>query len=198
MQEILTKEQKRKNKLDVILRNAAKAFMEKGYYKTSLDDIASMQNVTKPTLYYYIKNKEDILVKCENEACGRINHLLDQVIDGSGNGFQKLYKFIHGYIRIINDDIVRCHVRHRGQMEDDHLREQSIQNHKDIEHRVREIIRIGIDDGSVRDCNSTILAILLFDSLNGITAWYQSDGAVKEDELIEEVLALVTHGMIGD
>ena len=51
MQEILTKEQKRKNKLDVILRNAAKAFMERGYYKTSLDDIASMQNVTKPTLY---------------------------------------------------------------------------------------------------------------------------------------------------
>lgn len=198
MQDILTKEQKRKNKLNVILRNAAKAFMERGYYKTSLDDIASMQNVTKPTLYYYIKNKEDILVKCEEEACGRINYLLDQVIDGSGNGFQKLYKFIFGYIGIIMDDIVRCHVRHRGQMEDDQLRAQSIQNHKDIENRVREIISIGIEDGSVRDCNSTILAILLFDSLNGITAWYKPDGAVKEDELIEEVLALITHGMIVD
>jgi len=198
MQEILTKEQKRKNKLDVILRNAAKAFMERGYYKTSLDDIASMQNVTKPTLYYYIKNKEDILVKCEEEACGQINLLLDQVIEGSGNGFQKLYKFIYGYIEIITDDVVGCHVRHRGQMEDAELRAQSIQNHKDIENRVREIIRIGIEDGSVRDCNSTILAILLFDSLNGITAWYKSDGLVKEDELIEEVLALVTHGVIGD
>lgn len=198
MQDILTKEQKRKNKLNVILRNAAKAFMERGYYKTSLDDIASMQNVTKPTLYYYIKNKEDILVKCEEEACGRINYLLDQVIDGSGNGFQKLYKFIFGYIGIIMDDIVRCHVRHRGQMEDGQLRAQSIQNHKDIENRVREIISIGIEDGSVRDCNSTILAILLFDSLNGITAWYKPDGAVKEDELIEEVLALITHGMIVD
>ena len=43
--------------------------MERGYYKTSLDDIARMQNVTKPTLYYYIKNKEDILVKCEELTC---------------------------------------------------------------------------------------------------------------------------------
>ena len=120
------------------------------------------------------------------------------MIEGSGNGFQKLYKFIYGYIEIITDDVVRCHVRHRGQMEDAELRAQSIQNHKDIENRVREIIRIGIEDGSVRDCNSTILAILLFDSLNGITAWYKSDGLVKEDELIEEVLALVTHGVIGD
>ncbi|MDG1997015.1 MAG: TetR/AcrR family transcriptional regulator [Emcibacteraceae bacterium] len=193
-----TREEKRKQKLDVILRNASKAFMEKGYYKTSLDDIAKMQNVTKPTLYYYIKNKEDILVKCEEVACGQINQLLDDVSCGDGNGFQKLYRFIQGYISIITDDISRCHVRHRGQMEDEKLRAQSIQNHKDIERKVRDIIGGGISDGSIRDCNSTILAILLFDSLNGITAWYKSDGTVNEDELIEEVLALVTHGVIGD
>lgn len=195
---INTREEKRKQKLDVILRNASKAFMEKGYYKTSLDDIAKMQNVTKPTLYYYIKNKEDILVKCEEEACRRINGLLDAVIAGNGNGFQKLYSFIQGYIAIITDDIIRCHVRHRGQMEDEKLKAQSIQNHKDIEQKVRGIISAGISDASIRDCNSTILAILLFDSLNGITAWYKTDGAVNEDELIEEVLALVTHGVIGD
>lgn len=194
----ITREEKRKQKLDVILRNASKAFMEKGYYKTSLDDIAKMQNVTKPTLYYYIKNKEDILVKCEEEACRRINGLLDAILAGGGNGFQMLYRFVQGYIGIITDDIIRCHVRHRGQMEDEQLRVSSIQNHKDIELRVREIIRAGISDGSIRDCNSTILAILLFDSLNGITAWYKSDGPVKEDELTEEVLALVTHGVIGD
>ncbi|MBT5185646.1 MAG: hypothetical protein HOM01_02485, partial [Kordiimonadaceae bacterium] len=45
------------------------------------------------------------------------------------------------------------------------------------------------------NCNSTILAILLFDSLNGITGWYKSDGQVKEDELTEEVLALVSGGV---
>jgi AcrR family transcriptional regulator len=185
-----TREEKRKQKLDVILRNASKAFMEKGYYKTSLDDIAKMQNVTKPTLYYYIKNKEDILVKCEEVACGQINQLLDDVSFGDGNGFQKLYRFIQGYISIITDDISRCHVRHRGQMENETLRAQSIQNHKDIERKVRDIISAGISDGSIRDCNSTVLAILLFDSLNGITAWYKSDGTVNEDELIEEVLAL--------
>ena len=193
-----TREEKRKEKLDIILRNAAKAFMENGYYKTSLDDIARMLNVTKPTLYYYIKNKEDILVKCEEIACFRINELLDQIIEQSGNGFQKLYQFVQGYINIVTDDIIRCHVRHRGQMEEESLKLKSIQNHKDIEAIVREIIRIGISDGSIRDCNSTILAILLFDSLNGISSWYKSDGHVKADELIEEVLALFTHGVIGD
>lgn len=195
MQVNLTKEEKRKQKLDVILRNAAKAFMERGYYKTSLDDIAKMQNVTKPTLYYYIKNKEDILVKCEEVTCGRINRMLDEVMDSGSGGYEMLYQFIRKYIQIITDDVARCHVRHRGQMEDQSLAEQSIQNHKDIENRVREIIRRGLDDGSIRGCNSTILAILLFDSLNGLTSWYKSDGPVKQDELTEEVLNLVMQGI---
>lgn len=197
MQKSLSREEKRQHKLDVILRNASKAFTERGYYKTSLDDIARMQNVTKPTLYYYIKNKEDILVKCEEVTCGRINAMLDEVMEKKVNGYAMLQSFIMEYIPIITDDVARCHVRHRGQMEDSQLASKSVQNHKDIENRVREIIQIGIEDGSIRDCNSTILAILLFDSLNGLTSWYKSAGPVKENELIGEVLKLVTIGVSG-
>ena len=175
MQRNLTKDEKREQKLHVILSNAAKEFIERGYYKTSLDDIARMQNVTKPTLYYYIKNKEDILVKCEQITCGKINSLLDIVMARDISSLDMIQEFINEYIKIITDDVARCHVRHRGQMENKELAAKSIKNHKDIEFRVREIIRRGINDGSIRDCNSTILAILLFDSLNGLTSWYHSD-----------------------
>ena len=197
MQRNLTKDEKREQKLHVILSNAAKEFIERGYYKTSLDDIARMQNVTKPTLYYYIKNKEDILVKCEQITCGKINSLLDIVMARDISSLDMIQEFINEYIKIITDDVARCHVRHRGQMENKELAAKSIKNHKDIEFRVREIIRRGINDGSIRDCNSTILAILLFDSLNGLTSWYHSDGQVTIDELAEEIIALVTKGVSG-
>lgn len=198
MNKTVTRAQKRQQKLDVILRNAAKAFMERGYYKTSLDDIAKMQNVTKPTLYYYIKNKEDILIKCEEVALARLNKMIDDIDVENRTGYEMLYDFIIGYINIITDDISRCHVRHRGQMEDKAAAENSIKNHKELEYRVREIIRTGIKDRSIRNCNSTILAILLFDSLNGITSWYHLEGEVKQDELTNEVLALVMHGIAGE
>ncbi|MBT7544260.1 MAG: TetR/AcrR family transcriptional regulator [Kordiimonadaceae bacterium] len=197
MQRNLTKDEKREQKLHVILSNAAKEFIERGYYKTSLDDIARMQNVTKPTLYYYIKNKEDILVKCEQITCGKINSLLDIVMARDISSLDMIQEFINEYIKIITDDVARCHVRHRGQMENKELAAKSIKNHKNIEFRVREIIRRGINDGSIRDCNSTILAILLFDSLNGLTSWYHSDGQVTLDELAEEIIALVTKGVSG-
>jgi AcrR family transcriptional regulator len=198
MNKNILRAEKRQQKLDVILRNASKAFMERGYYKTSLDDIAQMQNVTKPTLYYYIKNKEDILIKCEEVACGKISNFIDDIRAQDISGFAMLEKFIKGYIIIITDDIARCHVRHRGQMEDEDARKASIKNHKDIENKVRKVIQKGIEDKSIRNCNSKILAILLFDSLNGISSWFKSDGEVKLDELVEEVLALVQKGVKGN
>ncbi len=192
---VLNREEKRQVKLDAILRHAAAAFMEKGYYKTSLDDIAKRHKVTKPTLYYYIKNKEDILIKCEDVASLRINGLLDAVTAIDVTGFCQLQKFIEGYVKIVTDDIIRCHIRHRGQREDPAAREASLEMHRSIEHRVRGIIGRGVDDGSIRECNTTIIAILLFDALNGISAWYRNEGELNHQELVEQVLLIVTEGM---
>lgn len=192
---MLNRDEKRQIKLDAILRHAAAAFMEKGYYKTSLDDIARLHQVTKPTLYYYIKNKEDILIKCEEVAGMRINGLLDEVTATDHCGYDQLEGFIRGYIDIVTDDIIRCHIRHRGQREDPVARDASLRMHRGIEHRVREIIGKGIDDGSIHPCNSTIIAILLFDALNGISAWYREEGDVNQDELVEQVLLIVTKGL---
>ncbi len=192
---VLNREEKRQLKLDAILRHAAAAFMDKGYYKTSLDDIARLHKVTKPTLYYYIKNKEDILIKCEEVASIRINGLLDVVTATDETGFVQLQKFIEGYVEIVTDDIIRCHIRHRGQREDPQARADSLEMHRSIEHRVREILGRGMTDGSIRDCNSTIIAILLFDALNGISAWYRDEGKVNHEDLIAQVLLIVTQGV---
>lgn len=192
---VQSRAQKRQKKLDAILRHGAAAFMEKGYYKTSLDDIARLHRVTKPTLYYYIRNKEDILIKCEQVASERINGLLDEVGASDENGFCRLRKFIEGYVEIVTDDIVRCHIRHRGQREDPAAKEDSLKMHRGIEHRVREIITGGIVDGSIRPCNSTIIAILLFDALNGISAWYREEGEVSHGELVEQVMLIVGNGL---
>ena len=39
-------------------------FMEKSYSRTSLNDVAKRLNITKPALYHYFHNKEEILLGC--------------------------------------------------------------------------------------------------------------------------------------
>ena len=54
----------RERKRDAVIMTAARAFRERGYHNTSLDDIASELNVTKPTVYHYVENKEQLLFEC--------------------------------------------------------------------------------------------------------------------------------------
>lgn len=43
-----------------IFYEAARLFSEKGYYAVSMRELAEKANVTKPTIYYYFKSKEDL------------------------------------------------------------------------------------------------------------------------------------------
>src|SRR5271168_1406261 len=51
-------------KREAVIRAAARAFSERGYHNTSIDEIAAALNVTKPTIYYYVANKEQLLLEC--------------------------------------------------------------------------------------------------------------------------------------
>src|ERR1700742_4541028 len=54
----------REVKREAVIRAAAHAFNHKGYHNTSLDDIAAALDVTKPTVYYYVTSKEQLLFEC--------------------------------------------------------------------------------------------------------------------------------------
>src|ERR1043166_735043 len=54
----------REVKREAVIYAAARAFNRKGYHNTSLDDIAAALEVTKPTVYYYVTNKEQLLFEC--------------------------------------------------------------------------------------------------------------------------------------
>src|SRR5437764_15104202 len=54
----------RELKREAVIRAAAREFNRKGYHNTSLDDIAARLEVTKPTVYYYVTSKEQLLLQC--------------------------------------------------------------------------------------------------------------------------------------
>ena len=78
---VQTRDQQFTLKRTALLKEAARAFSSQGYHATSLDDVAKTLGVTKPALYYYIKNKQEILFEC---------HMLSQ--DLGERAFEYAYK----------------------------------------------------------------------------------------------------------
>src|SRR5512140_3547260 len=66
-------------KREAVLQTAAQLFLEKSYGRTSLNDVANRLNITKPALYHYFRNKEQILLECYRLGCGLIEEILNDI-----------------------------------------------------------------------------------------------------------------------
>src|SRR5216117_1057002 len=63
-----------------ILKSAAKAFRRLGYHGATVENIAAALRMKKGNLYYYFKNKEEILFACHQYSHDRLRELLDDAV----------------------------------------------------------------------------------------------------------------------
>ena len=72
----------KENRCNTILKAAETLFARKGYHQTSIEEIADLAEVSTGSVYFYFKNKEELLIKLMQE----IGHDLRKSM---GEEFQK-------------------------------------------------------------------------------------------------------------
>ena len=85
-------------KRQVVLRTAARAYSRNGFHQSTLADIAEALNVSKPTLYYYFRSKDEILFECHQlaiEAITDADHPMPSAAEA--NGHERLQEFLGRY-----------------------------------------------------------------------------------------------------
>src|SRR6185369_4594824 len=166
-------------KRDAVILAAARAFRERGYHNTSLDDLAASLKVTKPTLYLYVPSKEAILFECFKAGLAQIQGSLDECERAGGPARERLFGFIRGYASAIVGDFGWCMLR----AEDQHLGAALSRRIKllkvGIDRRMRTLIDAGVADGSIRACDTRMTAFALAGALNWMGHWYRDDATLK-------------------
>ena len=76
-------------KREAVLQTAAQLFLEKSYGRTSMNDVAERLNITKPALYHYFHNKEEILLECYRLGTGMIEEILNEIAAHCGTGSRR-------------------------------------------------------------------------------------------------------------
>src|SRR3954468_16293448 len=85
-------------KLEFILRNAARIFAEKGYHSTSMRDISRATQVSLAGLYYYCKSKEELLFLIQDNCFGRVHERLGERLTEAGGAVEKLRLVIENHL----------------------------------------------------------------------------------------------------
>jgi len=85
------RERERQHRRGSILSAAEKLFAEKGYRSTSVEEVADLAEVSVGTVYFYFKNKGDILAELLKQISWEVRNLLgeefrkaDASLDGIG------------------------------------------------------------------------------------------------------------------
>src|SRR5256885_16816302 len=88
-----------------ILKSAAAAFRRVGYHGATVEQIAAALHMKKGNLYYYFKNKEEILFACHQYSLDRLTQLLDEIQQSDRPADDKLRELIVAFVHTILDEM---------------------------------------------------------------------------------------------
>src|ERR1700758_807179 len=91
----------RDEKREAVLRTAVQLFLEQGYHRATLNDVAERLNITKPALYNYFRSKDDILFECWSMGAELVDSVITEIDAGGGSGLIRLRKLVHAYAELM-------------------------------------------------------------------------------------------------
>ncbi|MFZ5512537.1 MAG: TetR/AcrR family transcriptional regulator [Pseudomonadota bacterium] len=189
------RDKEREIKREAVLRVAAQLFNEKGFHATSLDEVAERLHVTKPTLYYYVKNKDEILFECVRIGLEMMQAAIAEAGKSGGTAMDKLIAAMRQYALIVTMDFGMCLIR----VGEDPLPPESRRRLRGLKAKIdrefRALIEQGIAEGSLQPYDPKIAAFTLAGALSWIGRWYRPDGPLRPEDIADQSIAVLMNGL---
>jgi TetR/AcrR family transcriptional regulator len=168
-----------------ILKAAAKSFRRLGYHGATVEQIAAALPMKKGNLYYYFRNKEEILFACHQYSLDRLTQLLEDVSHSDVEPDEKLRRLIVAFVHTILDELhgtaLFLDLEALGPA---HLK-TVIARRDRFERGVRSILEDGIKGGRFAPGNPKLLAFAVFGAVNWIPRWFNPEGAASSQQIAD-------------
>ena len=183
-------------KRDAVIKTAAHLFLENGYQKTSMSLLAARLKVTKPALYYYFRNKEELLVECYRTGIAEIEDDLGRLSPDVGTGLARLRLYVHGYASVVlTNDFGRC----VAMIDDSELSSITRRGVRDLKRKIdgsfRKLVLAGIEDGSISDCDPKLVSFAIAGAINWAGTWYKPSGDLSPQQIASAFTEILTGGL---
>jgi AcrR family transcriptional regulator len=185
MQASERRQKKTELKREAILRSAAAAFRSKGYHGTSMEDISEQLLMTKGSLYYYFKDKEEILFACHDFSLDRVLERTREVLEEQKGApaADRLSALIDALVHVMIDDLQGSALA----LDFEALRDEPLAwivgKRDQFERAMRAVISTGVKSGEFRNVDAKLASFAILGAINWISKWYRADGAFKAADI---------------
>jgi len=189
---------KHDQKLEFILRNAARIFAEKNYHSTTMRDISRATSVSLAGLYHYCKSKEELLFLIQDNCFGRVLERLEERLSEVDEPSSKLRIFIENHLSFFAANMAEMKVlSHEADSLAGDLHLHVSTKKEKYTKLARSILNdIQRQQEGPSQIDLTVATYALFGMMNWIYNWYDPHGKLEVSELVDNVTRLFLHGFV--
>ena len=178
------REERHLHRRERILNNAAELFSQKGYSGASVSELAKMLGVTKPFIYYYMKNKQDILEQICVATIDLPHLVMDESFSEDLSPTDALYKFIRrfAWAQSNNQNYVSVFFREELNLSPE-VHRYVIKRRKEFDKRLEEVLIKGVETGEFRIADVPVTVYAIAGMVCWIFTWYKPDGRLTLEEV---------------
>ena len=183
-------------KLESILRTAARIFAEKGYHQASIRDIARATGVSLSGLYYYFDSKEELLFLIQDHAFGTLLANLERNLEGVSEPHRRLRMVMENHLRYFVDAKAEMKVlSHESEsLTGDYRRQVNAKKRRLTEiamETLREIRPAG-------DMDLRVATFSLFGMMNWLYNWHRPADELSVERLVDDMYRIFLNGFLPD
>lgn len=180
--------------------NATRLFAERGFAATSLQDIADATGLTRPALYHYVKNKDELLARLVSELTDEPAELLHGINErGDLEPVEKLRAMATEIALHQTKAPERFRVLIRSEPElPAELSDSYQKSRRRVLREFRTVIDDGIARGLVRPVDSRVAALGIVGMLNWIAWWYTPGSGASAKSVSAQLADMAIRSLLQD
>jgi AcrR family transcriptional regulator len=175
-----------------ILDGALTAIRDRGLRRAGMREIARAAGLSTGNLYYYFRNKQELVYACQDRALDQLIGVLEGA-RGRPGAAECLGALVEGHLLVVMAGGASLHLD-----VDDLPRplfKKIVQKRDGYERGVRELIADGQREGAVRSGDTKLQAFALLGALNWVARWYRP-GQGDEQEIVHSFKQQLLRGLL--
>lgn len=181
-----------------ILEAASRVFRVRGLHAAGMRDIAAELGMAVGNLYYYFRDKEDLLAFVQESALSRLLDMAARVraLDLPPDGQLRL--LLEEHVVGLNDpeegtpgSLAHLEVEALGE----ERRAGVLARRDEYEQTVRALIEEGMDQGLFRRADPKVASLALLGSVNWTVKWFRPEGGKSAREIGRQIAEMMVRSL---
>ncbi|MGP4105818.1 TetR/AcrR family transcriptional regulator [Virgibacillus sp. L01] len=193
------REEKTAKKKEEILQSAVSILSEKGYHGTTMEEIAAKLLMTKGSVYYYFKDKQNLLFESQIMILNRSIQNMESINNQNVSVIKKIRKAMMAHIEYaIRERSGFVMMFNPEQIFSPSQLEEIFQLRDAYGKGFDRLIEEGIEADVFRAMDVKIVRNIILGAINWVTQWYSDQGKKDETEMAELIADYVMQILIKD